>query len=167
MLHTDRFKTLITRHPFTGGRLTLAKFAICQPFYIPLVVNTMDERFIQQVKTISREIVANEFPEEEEYFDFLFDLTIQEIEELEPGKEAEFLREMRAVHPELVLGYTPIVIIISVQILTEVTHRKITENTIKKKVAAILEDDSNDEKISAICKHLAKYLRRKEKIDGK
>ncbi|KYK33855.1 MAG: hypothetical protein AYK19_12875 [Theionarchaea archaeon DG-70-1] len=67
----------------------------------------MDEQVIQQAKVISREIVKKEFPEEEEYFDFLFDLTIQEIKELEPGKEAEFLREMRAVHPELVLGYTP------------------------------------------------------------
>jgi hypothetical protein len=55
----------------------------------------MDEKTIQQAREISREIVRNEFPEEEEYFDFLFDLTIQEIEELEPGKETEFLREMR------------------------------------------------------------------------
>jgi len=54
-----------------------------------------DENFIQEVKTISRKIVEEEFPEEEEYFDFLFDLVIQEIEELEPGKEGEFLREMR------------------------------------------------------------------------
>ncbi|MBU7045395.1 MAG: SIR2 family protein [Theionarchaea archaeon] len=44
----------------------------------------MDEYTIQEVKTISRDIVRNEFPEEEEYFDFLFDLTMQEIEDLEP-----------------------------------------------------------------------------------
>ena len=55
----------------------------------------MDKNFIQEVRTISREIVRKEFPEEEEYFDFLFDLTIQEIEELEPGDEAKFLREIR------------------------------------------------------------------------
>lgn len=58
-------------------------------------MNCMDEQVIQQAKVISREIVEKEFPEEEEYFDFMFDLTIQEIKELEPGKEAEFLREMR------------------------------------------------------------------------
>lgn len=58
-------------------------------------LSSMDEQIIQQVKVISHKIVEKEFPEEEEYFDFLFDLTIQEIKELEPGKEAEFLREMR------------------------------------------------------------------------
>ena len=55
----------------------------------------MDKKVIQQAREISYEIVRNEFPEEEEYFDFLFDLTIQEIQELEPGKEMEFLREVR------------------------------------------------------------------------
>lgn len=55
----------------------------------------MDENIIQEVKTISRDIVINEIPEEEEYFDFLFDLTMQEIEELEPEDEIEFLKEIR------------------------------------------------------------------------
>ena len=53
-----------------------------------------DEQFIQEVKKISREIVKEEFPEEE-YFDFLFELIIPELQEMEPGKEGEFLREIR------------------------------------------------------------------------
>ncbi len=99
----------------------------------------MDEQFIREVRAISHEIVKNEFPEEEEYFDFLFDLTMQEIEELEPGKEAEFLREIRAVHPELVLGYTPVIIILAVQILGDFTHDKlVSEDIIKRKIEKIL-----------------------------
>lgn len=71
------------------------------PIIIILVKNMlsettkMDEYTIQEVKTISRDIVRNEFPEEEEYFDFLFDLTMQEIEELEPDDETEFLKKIR------------------------------------------------------------------------
>jgi len=122
----------------------------------------MDEQVIQQARVISREIVKKEFPEEEEYFDFLFDLTIQEIKELEPGKEAEFLREMRAVHPELVLGYAPIVIILTVQVLTEIIHRKIKgeipeeeliKELINEKTIAILEDEDTKRKLSGISKY--------------
>ena len=103
---------------------------------------------------ISRKIVEKEFPEEEEYFDFLFDLTIQEIEELEPGKEVEFLRQMRAVHPELTLGFTPLVIIFAIQILTEATPERITEDIIKKRITKILKDENERKKISGISKHL-------------
>lgn len=127
----------------------------------------MDEQVIQQAKEISRKIVEKEFPEEEEYFDFLFDLTIQEIKELEPGKEAEFLREMRAVHPELVLGYTPIIIIITVQFLGEFTYRSLKKPKIKdeiaKKAAGIVEDTGEQQKISVISDHLIEYLEKKEK----
>lgn len=49
----------------------------------------MDEKVIQQAKTISYEIVKNEFPDDEEYFDFLFDLIILEFRD--EGKFAEFL----------------------------------------------------------------------------
>lgn len=118
----------------------------------------MDERIIQQAKIISREIVEKEFPEEEEYFDFLFDLTIQELEELEPGKEAEFLKQMRAVHPEAVLGYTPIIIIIAIQVLGDVIYQGIkTEDIIKKRIAAILGDNDSKEALK-ILKNLEKYL---------
>jgi len=127
----------------------------------------MDEQVIQQAKVISREIVKKEFPEEEEYFDFLFDLTIQEIKELEPGKEAEFLREMRAVHPELVLGYTPIIIIITVQFLGEFTYRSLKKNEIKdeiaKKAVEIVENKDEQQKISIISDYLIEYLEKKEK----
>jgi hypothetical protein len=116
----------------------------------------MDERIIQQAKIISRKIVEEEFPDEKEYFDFLFDLTIQEIEELEPGKEAEFLKQMRAVHPEVVLGYTPIIIIVAVQILGDVMYDTIdSKGTIKKRIAAILSDNRG---ASVISKHLEKFI---------
>lgn len=59
----------------------------------------MDEQFIQEVKTVSREIVEKEFPDEEEYFDFLFDLVIPELQDMEPGKEAETLKKIRDEHP--------------------------------------------------------------------
>lgn len=118
----------------------------------------MDEQLTQKVRAISREIVHNEFPDEEEYFDFLFDLTMQEIEELEPGKEADFLREMRAVHPELVLGYTPIIIILAVQVLGGFTHGIVAaRHLIKKRIANILGDE-NSEKIPLISQYLEEYL---------
>ena len=53
------------------------------------------DSIIKATREFSREIVEKQFPEEEEYFDFLFDLTIEEIGELKPGKETEFLREIR------------------------------------------------------------------------
>ena len=116
----------------------------------------MDERIIQQAKIISRKIVEEEFPDEKEYFDFLFDLTIQEIEELEPGKEAAFLKQMRAVHPEVVLGYTPIIIILAVQVLGDVIYNTIeSKGTIKKRIAAILNDNKET---SVITRHLEKFI---------
>ncbi len=127
-------------------------------FIAVVPVSCMDERIVQQAKLISREIVEKEFPEEEEYFDFLFDLTIQEIEEIEPGKEAEFLKQMRAVHPEVVLGYTPIIIILAIQVLGDVMYRGIkTEDIIKKRIAAILGDNDSKEALK-ILKNLEKHL---------
>jgi len=122
----------------------------------------MDEKAIQQARDISQEIIKNEFPEEEEYFDFLFDLTIQEIEELEPGKEAKFLREMRAAYPELVLGYAPIVFILTVQVLTEINRRKISrgeekkeemKDLIDKNIRVLLEDEISRRKLSGVSKY--------------
>ena len=119
----------------------------------------MDEQFIQQVRTVSQEIVANEFPDEEEYFDFLFGLTIQEIEELEPGKEVEFLREIRVIHPELALGFTPLIIVLTVQILGDFTHgTPVPEETTKKKIADLLKNDEG--RIHTIYKYFAKYNKR-------
>ncbi len=122
----------------------------------------MDEKAIQQARDISHKIIKNEFPDEEEYFDFLFDLTIQEIEELEPGKEAKFLREMRAAYPELVLGYAPIVVILTVQVLTEINRRKISrkkekeeemKDLIDKNIRGILEDEISRRKFSGVSKY--------------
>ncbi|MBU7027627.1 MAG: hypothetical protein HXS48_11890 [Theionarchaea archaeon] len=122
----------------------------------------MDEQVIQQAKVISRKIVEKEFPEEKEYFDFLFNLTIQEIEELEPGKEEEFLRQMRAVHPELVLGYTPIIIILTIQVLGDFAYHTVaTRDIIKKRIAAIL-GDNNSREASIILNNLDKYLEQLE-----
>jgi hypothetical protein len=119
----------------------------------------MDEQFIQKVRDVSREIVANEFPDEEEYFDFLFDLTIQEIEDLEPGKEMDFLREIRVIHPELALGFTPIIIILTVQILGDFTHdNPVTDTMIKQKIAEIL--GNNKEKIPVLYKYFEKYRKK-------
>jgi len=127
-----------------------------------LPVNCMDEQVIQQAKVISRKIVEKEFPEEKEYFDFLFNLTIQEIEELEPGKEEEFLRQMRAVHPELVLGYTPIIIILTIQVLGDFAYHTVaTRDIIKKRIAAIL-GDNNSREASIILNNLDKYLEQLE-----
>ena len=125
-------------------------------------MNCMDEQVIQQAKVISRKIVEKEFPEEKEYFDFLFNLTIQEIEELEPGKEEEFLRQMRAVHPELVLGYTPIIIILTIQVLGDFAYHTVaTRDIIKKRIAAIL-GDNNSREASIILNNLDKYLEQLE-----
>ena len=125
----------------------------------------MDTLVIQQAREISREIIENEFPEEEEYFDFLFDLTIQEVEELGTGKEVEFLREMRAVHPELVLGYTPIIIILTVQFLGEFTYRSPRKNKFKDEIAArtaeIIKDEGEQRKISVIYDYLVRFLENK------
>lgn len=121
-----------------------------------------EEDILVKAKLISREIVNKEFPEEKEYFDFLFDLTIEEIKELEPGKEAEFLRQMRAVHPELATGYAPIIIILTVQILTEATYQGIAEDIIEKRIAGILENEgSNKVKIPVISKYLTEYSKEK------
>ena len=124
------------------------------------ILTPMDERTIQEVRKISHEIVRNEFPDEEEYFNFLFDLTIQEIQELEPGRETEFLREMRAVHPELVLGYTPIIIILTVQILGDFTHKTlVTEDIIKKKIESI----SESKEILGLSKYFTQYKEKEKK----
>lgn len=121
----------------------------------------MDEQIIQQSREISRKIVEKEFPDEKEFFDFTFDLVIQELEELEPGKEVEFLREIRVVHPEMVLGFTPIVIILTFHVLTKVIQRKVTEGVIEgesikdiieKKAATMLKDEGNRRRLSDISK---------------
>lgn len=49
----------------------------------------MDKQLVQEARRISLEIVKKEFPDEEKNFDFIFDLIIQVLEELELGKETE------------------------------------------------------------------------------
>ncbi len=98
----------------------------------------MDEHTLQKVKALSREIVEKEFPEEAEYFDFVFSLTIEEIEELEPGKEEEFLKDIRAIHPELALGFAPIIIMLAVQILQDITYQNLSDKAIKKRILTAL-----------------------------
>lgn len=71
----------------------------CQPFYTSTPTGIMDEQFVQEVKKISQEIVEKEFPKERESFDSLFDLIISRLQEVGPGKEAEFLRKIQAEHP--------------------------------------------------------------------
>jgi hypothetical protein len=72
---------------------------VCQPFYTSTPTSIMDEQFVQEVKKISQEIVEKEFPKEKENFDSLFNLIISRLQEMGPGKEAEFLRKMQAEHP--------------------------------------------------------------------
>jgi hypothetical protein len=86
--------------------------------------SVMDEATIQLVKKISREIVRKEFPDEEEYFDFLFDLIIERLQEVEPGEEPEFLKELRTLHP-LVEGGTAAVITLTFQVLSRYTFSDI------------------------------------------
>lgn len=86
--------------------------------------SVMDEATIQLVKKISREIVRKEFPDEEEYFDFLFDLVIERLQEVEPGKEPEFLKELRTLHP-IVEGGTAAVITLTFQVLSRYTFSDI------------------------------------------
>lgn len=129
----------------------------------------MDEQSIQEVKTISHEIVRKEFPDEEEYFDFLFDLIIPELEELEHGKEPEFLREIRAVHP-LALGFTPAVIAVVFQVLSRHTYRDIDGDDdikngvlaedIQRIIAETVEDKDDQEKFSEIPNTMVKNIKK-------
>jgi hypothetical protein len=89
----------------------------------------MDERFIQEVRVISYEIVEKSFPEEKEYFDFLFGLIMPELQEMEPGEEAEFLREIRGVHP-LALGCTAVITVVF-QVLAQYTYRNMDSDDIE------------------------------------
>lgn len=127
----------------------------------------MDEQLVQEVKAVSREIVEKEFPEEEEYFDFLSNLIIPELQKLKPGEEPQFLREIRAVHP-LALGCTAVVITIVFQVLTQIKYRVIegegdkdgiiTEESIKKVTIAILGNTEVEEQFSEIPKILMEHI---------
>lgn len=120
-----------------------------------------NEEILLRAKSISREIVDREFPDEKEYFDFLFDLTIDEIKDMESGKEVEFLRVMRSGHPRLDLGHTPNVIVATFEALYFAYHG-IREDVIEKKIATILEEEGSDkEKIPVISEYLTGYLREK------
>ena len=94
----------------------------------------MDKNTLQKVKTLSQEIVEEKFPEEAEYFGFVYNITMEEIEELEPGKEEEFLKDIRAMHPELALGFASIIITFTVQILRDNTYSSMTDEVIKRKI---------------------------------
>lgn len=122
------------------------------------------EQIAQQIRVVSREIVEREFPDELEYFDFLFDLIVEEIRELELGEGVEFLREIRLVNPVLVLGYTPLVIIILFQILNEPIHgTMVIENMIKERIVNILKDDDDRENNSLISEYFVGYKKKNRK----
>lgn len=130
----------------------------------------MDEQTIQEIRALSQEIVINEFPQEREYFDSLFDLTIREIEGLEPGKEAEFLKDMKTIlPPELVLGYSPIVIIIIVQITRNITYLRMPEdenrekiaNAVKDKITNVVKDKNEQKNLLPIIKYVIEYFKEK------
>lgn len=127
----------------------------------------MDEKVIQQARALSYEIVKNEFPDEEEYFDFLFDLTIQEIQELGPGEEMEFLREMRTAHPVIALGFTPAIIILTVQLLGRFIHDSLTgeeiKNEILNKTEEISENDKERKKMEVLIPYLVEYAKERSK----
>ena len=153
-----------------------------KPFYIHTAGRRMekqsvelDEHVIQEMKTISREVVEKEFPDEEEYFDFLFDLIMPELQEMEPGEEPEFLKEIRAVYP-LALGWTPVVITAVFQIVTQVIYRDINPNDTNEKIITqkgiskiiedILGDSEEQENLSGISKAVMESIK-KAKIKAK
>jgi hypothetical protein len=148
---------------------------IWKPFYADLLEKNMekqsarmDEQGVQEVKTVSREIVEKEFPDEEEYFDFLFDLVIPELQETEPGKEAEFLREIRAVHP-LALGCTTVVITVAFQVLSKYTYRDIDSEDeydsilaedVQRIISGIVGDENDQEEFSKVPDFLIKNIKK-------
>lgn len=112
----------------------------------------MDEQLVDKARVLSREVVEKEFPEEAEYFDFLFDLTMEGLEKKKKGGEAEAVRGLRALYPELV--YTVIVATLAVQVLTDFTHRTlITEELIKKKITALLESEDERKRVYVVIKY--------------
>ena len=124
-----------------------------------------DEQFIQEVKKISREIVKENFPEEEEYFDFLFELIMPELQEMEPGEEAEFLREIRGAHP-LALGCTAVISVVF-QVLAQYRYYNIegigkkdviTEEKVEKIITNILGDSEEQEGFSGVPRTLVRYI---------
>ena len=126
-----------------------------------------DKQLIQEAKLISREIVKEKYPEEEEYFDFLFELIIPELQEMEPGKEAEFLREIRGAHP-LALGCTAVITVVF-QVLAQykyyninteetVENDVVTEEKVEKVIAGILGDGEKQESFSEVPRILVEYI---------
>ena len=126
-----------------------------------------DKQLVQEAKLISREIVKENFPEEEEYFDFLFELIIPELQEMEPGKEAEFLREIRGAHP-LALGCTAVITVVF-QVLAQykyyninteetVENDVVTEEKVEKVIAGILGDGGKQESFSGVPRILVEYI---------
>jgi hypothetical protein len=116
----------------------------------------MDEQLVDKARVLSREVVEKEFPEEAEYFDFLFDLTIEGIEKKKKGGETEAVRGLRALYPELV--YTVVVATLAVQVLTDFTHRTlITEESVRDKIAALLESEDERKRVYVVTKY---FMRR-------
>jgi hypothetical protein len=71
-----------------------------------------------------------------------------------------------AVHPKPVLGYTPVVIILTVQILRELSHRSLTEGDIKdiiiKKTADITGDELGKRIIPILARYMTEYAKKVE-----
>ena len=135
-----------------------------QPFYTPVPTNTMDEQFIQEVKAVSREIVEKKFPEEVEYFDSLFDLIIPELQEIEPGKETEFLRKIRTEHPSA-FNRSTVIITAVFQVLARYTYYTLDVDIdiLPEDIWRILEklaEDKDKEEYSEVPKILIKNIRK-------
>ncbi|MBU7016197.1 MAG: hypothetical protein HXS44_01715 [Theionarchaea archaeon] len=130
-------------------------------------VEYTDERFVQEVKTISREIVKEIFPDEEEYFDFLFELIMPELEEMGrgEGEREEFLKEIRGVHP-LAVGCTAVITVVF-QVLAQYRYYNIegivkkdlvTEEKVEKIITNILGDGEEHEEFSGVPRILMQYI---------
>ncbi|MBU7046361.1 MAG: hypothetical protein HXS54_07970 [Theionarchaea archaeon] len=131
-----------------------------------------DEQFIQEVKKISREIVKENFPEEEEYFDFLFELIMPELQEMEPGEEAEFLREIRGAHP-LALGCTAVITVVF-QVLAKYTYRNMDVDDLEdilpediRRIIAETVEGKDQEELSEVPRILIKNIKKaREKAEN-
>ena len=126
--------------------------------------HTMDEQFIQEVKAVSREIVEKEFLEEVEHFDSLFDLILPELQEIEPGKETEFLRKIRTEHPSA-FNRTTVVITAVFQVLARYNYYALDEDIDihSEDIWRIFEklvEDKNKEEYSEVPEILIKNIRK-------
>lgn len=63
---------------------------------------------------------------------------------------------MMTLHPEITLGYTPLVIILVVQVLSESMNHYLTKQDIKDKITGEISDITRDE-LERIIPYLTEY----------